>query len=132
MNYNKLSIEEFEAILIKEFPEMYKNMNSDEYVICLAYGLETPTGWNSLIYILSKKIYKFCKDAKIDFPIVAQVKEKFGGLRFYLESSTCKEIDDFISEAEHISYYICYKCGMFYDITKEHNYLCEDCSKNRR
>lgn len=127
MNYTKLSIEEFEAVLIKEFPEMYKSI--DDYYACLTHGLETPTGWNNLIYILSKKICKFCKDAKIDFPIVVQVKEKFGGLRFYVERSACKEIDDFISEAEYISYYICYKCGMIYDITKEHTYLCEDCKK---
>ena len=41
---------------------------------------------------------------------VLQVKEKFGGLRFYVNSAT-EEMYRLISEAESQSYEICEECG---------------------
>jgi len=49
---------------------------------------------------------KFLKD----HPCASQVKEKFGGLRFYMTSAT-NEMWDIISEAEAKSYSICEACG---------------------
>jgi len=131
MNYNNLNIEDFEKVLVKEFPEMYSNMYGDVMKTCLHYGLETPTGWNNLIYNLSRSIYKYCKESKIDFPIVGQVKEKFYGLRFYLDMSTCKQVDMMISEAEHTSYSLCFKCG-FYFVKTNYDVYCNDCKKKSK
>jgi hypothetical protein len=52
---------------------------------------------------------------------VAQVKEKFGGLRFYydwldVESTQCDEATAFsaaVHFAEALSFYLCEKCGSF-------------------
>jgi hypothetical protein len=41
---------------------------------------------------------------------VAQVKEKFGGLRFYVDNSN-EAIDALVDEAESESYSICEQCG---------------------
>ena len=41
---------------------------------------------------------------------VTQVKEKYGGLRFYVDSSD-DYIDGLISMAEGMSYKICSECG---------------------
>lgn len=41
---------------------------------------------------------------------VHQVKEKFGGLRFYVGSAS-NEVDKLIEEAEDESYKICSECG---------------------
>jgi hypothetical protein len=45
-----------------------------------------------------------------DIPIAVQVKEKFGGLRFYVHGCSV-EHDDIINYAERMSYYICETCS---------------------
>lgn len=52
----------------------------------------------------------FCESYKSSHPRAAQVKEKFGGLRFYMTSST-DEIWNLISEAEAKSRETCEECG---------------------
>jgi hypothetical protein len=43
-------------------------------------------------------------------PVAMQVKEKFGGLRFYVQSAT-DECHNYIDFAERMSYRICEDCG---------------------
>jgi len=43
-------------------------------------------------------------------PVASQVKEKFGGLRFYVQAATDKHYN-FISFAESMSYRTCEECG---------------------
>jgi hypothetical protein len=43
-------------------------------------------------------------------PVASQVKEKFGGLRFYVQAAT-KEHYNYISFAESMSYRTCESCG---------------------
>lgn len=43
-------------------------------------------------------------------PVAVQVKEKFGGLRFYVQAATDKHYN-FISFAESMSYKTCEECG---------------------
>jgi len=43
-------------------------------------------------------------------PVAVQVKEKFGGLRFYVQAATDKHYD-YISFAESMSYRTCEECG---------------------
>jgi len=59
-------------------------------------------GWSGLI----KKIYK----ALPEDAFISQVKEKFGGLRFYVDNVTM-DVYDLIDECEAESYKICEKCG---------------------
>jgi len=49
-------------------------------------------------------------DEKEKVPVAVQVKEKFGGLRFYVERATDKHYN-FISVAESMSYRTCEECG---------------------
>jgi len=63
--------------------------------------------------------------------IASQVKEKYGGLRFYVQSSTGAQ-DAVISWAESLSYHICDKCGSTENIGSTEGWiitLCEKCSK---
>jgi hypothetical protein len=129
MNYNTLDYEDFEAILIKEFPELYINMYGSEYKTCLSCGLETPNGWNNIIYELSKKIYNHAKENRLyPFPVVEQVKEKFGSLRYYISDSD-KTIDSFIRYAEHLSETACFKCGTNFNKIKWSDACCDKCKK---
>jgi hypothetical protein len=52
----------------------------------------------------------FCDSYVSCHPRAAQVKEKFGGLRFYMTSGT-DEIFDLIEEAEALSCKTCEECG---------------------
>lgn len=45
-----------------------------------------------------------------DLPVIEQIKEKFGGLRFYVRNST-DEVGHYISFAEQMSYKTCEICG---------------------
>lgn len=49
------------------------------------------------------------------YPTVLQVKEKFGGLRFYIGGGD-KHINDLISKAEKESFEICEYCGSIDDV----------------
>ena len=62
-------------------------------------------GWLPLI----KKCIKECIKAGWNKEI-CQVKEKFGGLRFYINDGS-KEIFDIISKYENISHTTCEECG---------------------
>ena len=62
-------------------------------------------GWRPLVEKLVDDIIKIDKNVEI-----AQCKEKFAGLRFYIYGGN-KEINDIIEEAEQKSYKICEKCG---------------------
>ena len=62
-------------------------------------------GWIPLIIELDQKLSVIDPDYTID-----QIKEKFGGLRFYF-SSEKEGLDVIVDEYEHKSYSICEMCG---------------------
>lgn len=68
-------------------------------------------GWQPLVRQLHEDIEKICPDHE-----VIQVKEKFGGLRYYPRLPNCSEEDRYkvyhlIGEAEKKSFLICEQCG---------------------
>lgn len=66
---------------------------------------EVPVGWHDLVRDTHKQIIKVDPEYRI-----RQIKEKFGGLRFYM-STTTPYIDGAISLAEAVSYTQCEYCG---------------------
>ena len=74
----------------------------------------------------------FCEGYKSCHSRASQVKEKFGGLRFYMTTGT-DEMLDLIEEAEEASYKTCEECGS-QDATQNSNgwirTLCEPCREN--
>lgn len=75
-------------------------------------GVSIGDGWCNLIDVLCGEIddhLEHHKDKRDDFK-VAQVKEKFGGLRFYTDGND-EYISGTIALAESLSYTICEECG---------------------
>jgi len=108
--------QEYEEKLHKDFPLLYadKDKSPEESLIC--FGFECGDGWYTLLRNLSAKlesaIMRHIQENPTDEyrPRAVQVKEKFGGLRFYMTSET-PEISDFIRAAERKSYETCEACG---------------------
>ena len=115
--------EEFDKKLCEKYPKIFKNRNGSMQETCMYWGFSHDDGWYDIIDSLcasiqnhiNNKRYQFREMSQEDFDeehqvVAAQVKEKFGGLRFYVDGG-----DDWvygaISMAESISYRTCEVCG---------------------
>lgn len=78
---------------------------SDRPKFTNAYFFNCDSGWNIIIKNLIEDLIELGWDKKI-----VQVKEKFGGLRFYVVNGS-DEIYNRITDAEKESYKTCEKCG---------------------
>lgn len=73
---------------------------------------DLPIGWRkSFIPNLIKELSKFLKDNNIKGYKIEQVKEKFGGLRWYHDDPSNLVYDNVIYKYEEMSYHTCCKCG---------------------
>lgn len=113
--------------LEQEIFDRFKFFKPERSIIeaLMAFGFECGDGWFNLIWKLCEDIEK-TKPAE-DFEVV-QVKEKFGGLRFYVTNST-EKVFKLINIAEEESYKICEVCGKPGSVdTKKHwvKTLCEE------
>jgi len=94
----------------------------------MCWGIECGDGWYDLIRSLCLEIKILDKDSKVR---AVQVKEKFGGLRFYIDYGT-EEIYNKIDMAEEISFSICEECGKPGKLRNGEwlKTLCNDCAKH--
>lgn len=69
-------------------------------------GSSLPAGWLTLMMDIHKILMRTDPDYKID-----QIKEKFGGLRFYTSGVTSAEGQLAIDNGESASYTTCEQCG---------------------
>jgi len=111
--------------LIKDFPSLYRGADKPPTESLMCFGFECGDGWFNLIYELSRKISEHGTNCE-----VIQVKEKFGGLRFYVCNGTDK-IFDLIDEYEDMSYKTCENCGSTDNVTQTKTgwikTLCKEC-----
>src|SRR3990167_10145324 len=110
----KLTDEKGAGELKNDFPEMFEDVRCG-----VSYG----RGWHDLIYRLCEFIYYYKQYGII--ARVAQVKEKFGTLRFYFDTELKKHkiykkqdqigmmsrINGAVAFAEYLSGTICEDCG---------------------
>lgn len=84
----------------------------------MCFGFEHGDGWFNIIYMLSSALEQLATK----FPDLAgnlraaQVKEKFGGLRFYLDGypsdiALYEIVEGLIDSAEYLSVRTCETCG---------------------
>lgn len=75
------------------------------------WGIECGDGWYDLLDRLCAKLDAIAKEDGLEDDLRAvQVKEKFGGLRFYTNGGNDK-IDAVIAEAQNESEHTCEICG---------------------
>jgi len=107
--------DELERTLLTEFPDLYWTNTQDGSHSLMCYGFAVGDGWYNILYRLSTKIKSIVSSMPgegVDPKeyCACQVKEKFGGLRFYMHKSTT-EIKEAIHEAEEEAARTCETCG---------------------
>lgn len=90
--------EENTRILGDTFPRLYRDLRRDKPQQPIGRGFECGDGWFQLIFDLSTNIEKVASKLGIDpasddWPEALQVKEKFGGLRYYIRTAEPDELE---------------------------------------
>jgi ribosomal protein L37AE/L43A len=122
---------ELQDTLLTDFPELYRQFYLPKDQTCMCWGFDTGDGWYEIIYKLSQKLMEI--DPYVE---ATQVKEKFGGLRFYVSDvriETSDEVYGLINEAESESFETCEKCGSKENVKLREGVwiftLCNACSR---
>lgn len=101
--------------LFDAFPRLYRGRAKSVQESMMSRGFECCDGWFDLIWTLSQKIEDAARQAGLEpqsstWPEAAQVKQKMGTLRFYLDNPT-ETITALIRKAEEDSAKTCETCG---------------------
>lgn len=123
---------ELDAKLVEKYPKIFKDRYGNMKDTCMCWGFECDDGWYWIIDNLCSTIQSYIDNNKhldIQQVVAVQVKEKFGGLRFYVNGGD-NYIDGMISLAESLSYKTCEICGSKNNVKQTKGWiksLCEDC-----
>lgn len=119
--------EELQLKLVEKYPKILKDFRGDPMHTCMAWGIDVEDGWYNLLDECMEKLQYFCdlctKDDKEVQVVADQIKEKFGGLRFYVSVYGADRIEDqivedIISKAERKAVNTC-------EVTGESGCLCK-------
>lgn len=110
----------FDRTLVADFPMLYAQRDGDLRETCMCWGFDVGDGWERIIRNLSVELEFLNETVPGLFIEAVQVKEKFGGLRFYAvvnctDRATRKFWADIVwaltDNAEHRSLWTCETCG---------------------
>lgn len=97
------------------------------------FGIECGSGWKSLYQPIIDYVEEWNKSHESKIKII-QIKEKFAGLRIYVENPT-EELNQMIYEAELKSFYMCEDCGSTENIgtigNRWYRTLCRNCAQKQ-
>lgn len=107
--------QELDRLLCERYPEIFKNRYADMQVTAMCWGFECGDGWfevlNSLCAQIQNHLDWVNRDTQTVSQVVAdQVKEKFGGLRFYYTGGD-EYISGMVRMAESWAANTCEQCG---------------------
>lgn len=99
-----------EEYLFNKYPKIFAQKDLSMYETAMCWGIDCGDGWLKIIDELCEKIQARCDEEGYTHVQATQVKEKWGGLRFYMNVA-----DDYIyrliDEAERASEITCEICG---------------------
>jgi hypothetical protein len=133
--------QEYENRIYNDFPEFFEAVKSEKEGDChtpqYLFGIEVGDGWFDLIY----KLFSDLKKATIKnvvayigilpkdhYPQIFQIKEKLGGLCFYIDNATDEQYK-LISKAQSDSYHICEICGKKGKLRRVDDWLLTECKQ---
>lgn len=135
--------QELQNQLAERYPILFSDISvSASRSPISTYGIECGDGWFTLINSLCARVEPKVQDWKKEnpekeHPRLAQVKEKFGGLCFYMDSKNeeginlIKELYSIILPSQNESFKICELCGASGKLIKGSylRTLCKKCNK---
>jgi len=130
LKYNNIKHmkKELEIELVKKYPKILRDYKGDPMQTCMAWGVDTESGWYNLLDKCMEKLQYFCdicsKNGTEIQVVATQIKEKMSTLRFYYsgEGGTKIEwdiIDDIINQAEAESARTCEMSGKHGEVCKK-------------
>lgn len=126
---------ELQEKLFEKYPKIFGDRKKSPQETLMCFGCECGDGWYNLIDILCSQLQHETDKNGHPQVVAFQVKEKFGGLRFYIGEAS----DDqhaYISFAEAMSYHICESCGTMEDVEVRRGgwivTLCNTCDEKRK
>lgn len=117
--------------LYLRFPELFKGRNKPMTESLMCFEFDCGDGWYDLIYEVCERIEQQAAIDNVPVPEAVQVKQKLGGLRFYLRTATMPMLD-IIEEAETQSESTCEICGDHGERFSYRGYIKTRCDKHRR
>ena len=115
---------ELQEKLYKKYPKIFIQKHLPMQQTAMCWGISCGDGWYDIIDTLCFNIQARVNSEEIKDPSfvcqATQVKEKFGGLRFYVYGGD-DYIDGLIEMAEDMSYKICSECGNKSDPSENNN-----------
>jgi hypothetical protein len=123
---------ELQNQLVEKYPEFFTYLkdHTEGPIMPMSFGFECNDGWFTLIDTLMESIQNYVKwNLKGEEIQLIQVKEKFGGLRFYINGGN-DMIRGMIWYAEALSNKTCEFCGTTNNIGWTQGWvftICKDC-----
>ena len=102
--------------LVEDFPVLYADRYGSMLTTCMCWGFCSGDGWEPLIRKLSEQLTYLSTGSGLKFK-AAQVKEKYGTLRFYYDtygegSDVVEDLASIaVAHAERLSEVTCEMCG---------------------
>jgi hypothetical protein len=117
----------------KNYDNLYKKyehlFTKNERRAVAMFGFECGDGWYKILEQLIDHIDSYIKhkykDKEFDFQI-AQIKEKFGGLRFYFDGGD-DVIHELVRYTENLSYHTCEYCGSNQNVMRSQGWIITAC-----
>lgn len=119
---NAMAPEAYDAMMVAKFPVIFANRRKPMNESCMCWGFCIGPGWQALVHDLCVTLDFLNYRLKVQV-VAAQVKEKFGTLRFYTdltfpEGSTLEDrrqyhniVSAVIGRAESDAASVCEVCG---------------------
>jgi hypothetical protein len=107
--------EELDKQLVEKYPKIFRDRYAPMTETAMCWGFDVGDGWYDILDNLCNQIqhyidWKNKNEEKVKQVVAVQVKEKFGGLRFYYDGGD-ERIHGMVIMAEAWADTACEKCG---------------------
>lgn len=96
-------------LLCRRYPELFRDRHGDMRETAMCWGFNCGDGWFALLDTLCAEIRRHASEVSAPVPVVQQVKEKYGTLRYYVAGAD-DWIHDLIWFSDYLSGVICEEC----------------------
>jgi hypothetical protein len=114
--------------LFKKYPKIFRQRKLPMSQTCMCWGINTGDGWYKIIDLLCSLLQWDTDENEYPQVEASQVKEKFGGLRFYTNGENDKQ-HGLIYFAEQLSKITCEVCGSMDNVTQTRGWIVTLCPK---